>query len=124
LHLVSTKNRKHEERRVPSPAADEGKGGAEIRTARGTGRERGGLLRAARAGVVPYDDGMKSKRYRVTVKAVDEAATETIVGSVMVEAMDRDAASRIALQKLWTPELEKSGARPATHAERVAGEGG
>jgi hypothetical protein len=101
-----------------------GKRGAKIRTASGRGRERGRLLRAAREGVVPYDGGMKSKRYRVTVKAVDEASTETIVGSVMVEAMDRDAAGRIALQKLWTPELERSGARPATHAERVAGEGG
>lgn len=67
---------------------------------------------------------MKSKRYRVTVKAVDAGATETVVGSVMVEAMDRDAAGKIAIQKLWTPELEQSGAKPATHAERVAGEGG
>jgi hypothetical protein len=67
---------------------------------------------------------MKSKRYRVTVKALDAASTERIVGSVVIDAPDREAAGRIALQKLWTPELEQSGARPATHAERIAGEGG
>ena len=67
---------------------------------------------------------MKSKRYRVTVKAVDAAAVESTVGSVFVDAKDRDAAGRLGLQKLWTPELEESGAKPATHVERVAGEGG
>jgi hypothetical protein len=67
---------------------------------------------------------MKSKRYRVTVKAVDAAAKETIVGSVVIEAGDRDAAGRLALQKLWTAELEQSGAKAVTHAERIAGEGG
>jgi hypothetical protein len=67
---------------------------------------------------------MKSKRYRVTVKAVDQASAETIVGAVVVDAADREAAGRLALQKLWTAELEQSGARPVTHAERITGEGG
>lgn len=67
---------------------------------------------------------MRSKRFRVTVKAVGEAVEEKVVGSVIVDAADREAAGRIALQKLWTPELEQSGAKPATHAERIAGEGG
>jgi len=67
---------------------------------------------------------MKSKRYRVTVKAVDSSSAETIVGAVVVEAMDHDAAGRLALQKLWTTEHEKSGAKPITHAERITGEGG
>jgi hypothetical protein len=67
---------------------------------------------------------MKSKRYRVTVKAVDAGSAEKVVGSVIVEAADRDAAGRLALQKLWTEDLEQSGSRPVTHAERIAGEGG
>ncbi len=67
---------------------------------------------------------MKSKRYRVTVKAMAQDGEETTVGSVIVEAPERELAGKLALQKLWTPELEKSGAKPATHAERIAGEGG
>ncbi len=63
------------------------------------------------------------KRYRVTVRAID-AAGETELGSVVVDAADRDAASRIGLEKLWKPELERAGARPGTHVERIAGEGG
>jgi hypothetical protein len=67
---------------------------------------------------------MRSKRFRVTVKAVRDAQEEQVVGSVIVDAADREKAGRLALQKLWTPELEQSGAKPATHAERIAGEGG
>ncbi len=64
------------------------------------------------------------KRYRVTVKAVDASTAETTVGSVIVEAKDRDAASRLGLEKLWRPELEQTGAQARTHVERIAGEGG
>ena len=67
---------------------------------------------------------MRSKRFRVTVRPVSESAEEKILGTVIVDAPDRQAAGRIALQKLWTPELEGSGAKPATHCERIAGEGG
>lgn len=63
------------------------------------------------------------KRYRVTVKALG-ATGETELGSVVVDADDRDAASRIGLEKLWKPELEQAGARPQTHVERITGEGG
>jgi hypothetical protein len=63
------------------------------------------------------------KRYRVTVKAVDGGG-ERAVGSVVVEARDRDAASQAGLAKLWTKDLETSGARAETHVERIAGEGG
>jgi hypothetical protein len=64
-----------------------------------------------------------NKRYRVTVKAVGGAA-ETPLGSVVVDAKDRDAAERLGREKLWKPELEASGARPDVHVERIAGEGG
>ena len=67
---------------------------------------------------------MKKKRYRVTVKSIDSSAVETTIGSVVVEAVDRAAAERIALQKLWDTSLEASGAHPSTHAERITGEGG
>ena len=63
------------------------------------------------------------KRYRVTVKAV-ESSGERALGSVVVEARDRDTASQAGLAKLWTKELEASGARAETHVERIAGEGG
>lgn len=61
----------------------------------------------------------KKKRYRVTVRT-----GETTVGSVMVEAKDRDGAARAGIDKLWTPEHAASGATPETHVERVSGEGG
>ena len=64
------------------------------------------------------------KRYRVSVKAIDSSSNATDLGSVVVEAKDRDAAMRIGKAKLWTPELEQSGASAETHAERIAGEGG
>ena len=63
------------------------------------------------------------KRYRVTVKAV-EGGGEREVGSIILEAHDRDAASQAGLTKLWTKDLEASGARAETHVERIAGEGG
>jgi hypothetical protein len=65
---------------------------------------------------------MKKKRYRVTVKV--EGSADEPIGSVVVEAKDRDAASRLGIEKLWKPELEASGGRPETHVERVSGEGG
>lgn len=64
------------------------------------------------------------KRYRVTVKSMGPAAEETVLGSVIVEAKDRDAAGQLGLAKLWKAELEATGARPETHVERIAGEGG
>jgi len=67
---------------------------------------------------------MKKKRYRVTVKSIDAAAVASSIGTVVIEAADRAEAERLALQKLWTPQLEASGARPETHAERITGEGG
>lgn len=64
------------------------------------------------------------KRFRVTVKAADESGAETPVGELIVDAKDRDDATRKVLQQLWTPELEASGKKPATHTARVSGEGG
>jgi len=64
------------------------------------------------------------KRFRVTVKAADADGTETPVGELIVDAKDRDEATRKVLQQLWTPELESSGMKPATHTARVSGEGG
>jgi hypothetical protein len=64
------------------------------------------------------------KRFRVTVKAVDAAGVETGVGELTVDAKDRDEATRKVLQQLWTPELEATGRKPATHTARVSGEGG
>jgi hypothetical protein len=64
------------------------------------------------------------KRFRVTVKAVDAANVESEVGELTVDAKDRDEATRMVLEQLWTPELEASGKKPATHAARVSGEGG
>lgn len=64
------------------------------------------------------------KRFRVTVKATDAAGVETPVGELIVDAKDRDEATRKVLQQLWTPELEASGRKPATHTARVSGEGG
>jgi len=64
------------------------------------------------------------KRFRVTVRAVDAAGVETEVGNLTVDAKDRNEAAQKVLAQLWTPELEASGKKPATHAERVTGEGG
>jgi hypothetical protein len=64
------------------------------------------------------------KRFRVTVRAVDASGGESEVGSLTVDAKDRNEASQKVLARLWTPELEASGKTPATHAERVTGEGG
>jgi hypothetical protein len=64
------------------------------------------------------------KRFRVTVKAADAAGVEAPVGELIVDAKDRDEATRKVLQQLWTPELEASGKKPATHTARVSGEGG
>ncbi|HZR80247.1 MAG TPA: hypothetical protein VFD92_04040 [Candidatus Binatia bacterium] len=64
------------------------------------------------------------KRYRVTVTAVGGSSSGTALGSVVVEAKDRDAASRLGIEKLWKPDLEAGGARPDTHVERITGEGG
>ena len=66
----------------------------------------------------------KKKRYRVTVKAVHPASGETSVGTVLVEAKDREGALRLGREKLWTAEHEASGASAEVHAERIAGEGG
>lgn len=65
-----------------------------------------------------------NKRYRVTVKAIGGPSPETTLGSVVVDAKDRDAAGRLGREKLWKPELEATGARPDVHVERIAGEGG
>jgi hypothetical protein len=67
---------------------------------------------------------MPRKRFRVTVKAVDASNVETDVGELIVDAKDRDDATRKVLQQLWTPELEASGKKPSTHTARVSGEGG
>jgi hypothetical protein len=64
------------------------------------------------------------KRYRVTVSAVEGSASTSTVGSVVVEAKDRESASRLGIQKLWTADLEKTGAHPEAHVERITGEGG
>jgi len=64
------------------------------------------------------------KRFRVTVKAADAAGVETAVGELIVDAKDRDDATRKVLLQLWTPELEASGQKPTTHTARVSGEGG
>jgi hypothetical protein len=64
------------------------------------------------------------KRFRVTVKAVDAASNETVLGTIVVDAPDRTQAGKIALERLWDPKLEAGGSRPATHVERIAGEGG
>ncbi|MBY0278262.1 hypothetical protein K2Z84_23285 [Candidatus Binatia bacterium] len=67
---------------------------------------------------------MPRKRFRVTVKAVDAANVESDVGELIVDAKDRDDATRKVLAQLWTPELEASGKKPTTHTARVSGEGG
>ena len=67
---------------------------------------------------------MPRKRFRVTVKAVDASNVESDVGELIVDAKDRDDATRKVLQQLWTPELEASGKKPAMHTARVSGEGG
>ena len=67
---------------------------------------------------------MPRKRFRVTVKAVDASNVESDVGELIVDAKDRDDATHKVLQQLWTPELEASGKKPATHTARVSGEGG
>ncbi len=64
------------------------------------------------------------KRFRVTVRAVDANGVESEVGNLTVDAKDRVEASQKVLAQLWTPELEASGKKPVTHAERVTGEGG
>lgn len=66
----------------------------------------------------------KKKRYRVTVKAVGPGGSETTLGSVVVDAKDREAALRLGREKLWTAEQEATGATADVHAERIAGEGG
>lgn len=67
---------------------------------------------------------MPRKRFRVTVKAVDAANVESDVGELIVDAKDRDDATRKVLAQLWTSELEASGKKPTTHTARVSGEGG
>ena len=67
---------------------------------------------------------MPRKRFRVTVKAVDASNVESDVGELIVDAKDRDDATRKVLEQLWTPQLEASGKRPSTHTARVSGEGG
>ena len=67
---------------------------------------------------------MPRKRSRVTVKAVDASNAESDVGELIVDAKDRDDATRKVLAQLWTPELEASGKKPSTHTARVSGEGG
>ena len=67
---------------------------------------------------------MPRKRFRVTVKAVDTSNAESDVGELIVDAKDRDDATRKVLAQLWTPELEASGKKPSTHTARVSGEGG
>lgn len=67
---------------------------------------------------------MPRKRFRVTVKAVDASNVESDVGELIVDAKDRDDATRKVLAQLWTPELEASGKKPTTHTARVSGEGG
>lgn len=61
----------------------------------------------------------KKKRYKVTVRAGD-----AVIGSVMVEAKDRDAAARAGIERLWTPAHAAGGTEPQAHVERVSGEGG
>ncbi len=67
---------------------------------------------------------MPRKRFRVTVKAVDASNAESDVGELIVDAKDRDDATKKVLAQLWTPELEASGKKPSTHTARVSGEGG
>jgi hypothetical protein len=67
---------------------------------------------------------MPRKRFRVTVKAVDASNVESDVGELIVDAKDRDDATRKVLAQLWTAELDAAGKKPSTHTARVSGEGG